>query len=93
MNFYPFSFSFILSLSRDIDVFIFLPHGRPTKAGKELDPSLGSMISMSTLVNIPFIVISTFLQTPMGSISPWSANLRYMPESYSYASELYPTES
>ena len=83
MTFCPFPFSFILSLSRDIDAFIFLPNGQPTKVGKELDPYLGSIISKSTLVDIPFIVVSTFLQTPMGSISPWSDNLRYMPDSYS----------
>ena len=83
MNFCPFPFNFTLSLSRDIDAFIFLPHGQPTKAGKELDPSLGSIISKLTLVDIPFIVVSTFLQTPMGSISPWLANLRYMLDSFS----------
>ena len=61
ITFCPFSFNFILYLSKDIYDFIFIPHGRPTKAGKELDPSLGSMISKSTLVDIPFIVVSTFL--------------------------------
>ena len=40
MNFCPFPFSFILSLSKDINTFIFLPQVRPTKAGKELDPRL-----------------------------------------------------
>ena len=83
MIFCPFPFNFILSFSRYIDTFIVLPHGRPTNVGKEMDPSLGSIISKSTLVNIPFIVVSTFLQTPMGSISPWSPNLSYMPDSYS----------
>ena len=83
INFCPFPFSFILSLSKDIDAFIFLPQGQPTNAGKELDPSLGSIISKSTLVDIPFIVISTFLQTLIGSIRPWSANFRYIPKSYS----------
>ena len=83
MTFYPFPFSFILSFSKCIDAFIFLPQGRPTKAGKELDPSLGSIISKSTLVDIPFIVVSTFLQTPIGLIRPWSANLRYIHDSYS----------
>ena len=83
MNFYPFPFSFILSLSKDIEAFIFLPQGRPTNTRKELDPSLGSIISKSTLVNIPFIVVSTFLQTPIGSITPWSANFRYILDSYS----------
>ena len=83
MTFCPFPFSFILSLSKDIDAFIFLPQGRPTKAGKELDPSVGSIISKLTLVDIPFIVVSTFLQTPMGSIRPWLNNLRYIPDSYS----------
>ena len=60
MTFCPFPFSFIISLSKDIDSFIYLPQGQPTKAGKELDPSLGSMISKSTLVDIPFIIVSTF---------------------------------
>ena len=83
MIFFPFPFSLILSLSKDIDAFIFLPQGWPTNAGKELDPSLGSIISKSTLVDIPFIVVSTFLQTTIGSIRPWSANLRYIPDSYS----------
>ena len=83
MTFYPFPFSFILSLSMDIDAFIFLPQGRPTRAEKELDPSLGLIISKSTLVNIPFIFVSTFLQTPMGSMGAWSANLRYMPDLFS----------
>ena len=81
--FYPFHFSFILSLSNEIDAFIFLPHGHPTMAGKELDPSLVSMISKSTFFEIPFIVVSTFLQTPMGSISPWSSNFKYMLDSFS----------
>ena len=83
MNFCPFPFSFILSLSKDIDAFIFLPQGRPTNIGKELDPSLRSLISKLTLVDIPFIVISTFLQNLIGSIKPWLANLRYIPDSYS----------
>ena len=82
MTFYPFPFSFILSLSMDIDVFIFLPQGRPARVGKQLDPSLGSIISKSTLVDIPFIVVSTFFQTPIGSIRPWSASFRYTPNSY-----------
>ena len=71
ITFCPFPFSFILSLSKYIDAFIFIPHGGPTKARKEPDPSLGSMISKLNLVDIPFIFVSTFLQTPMGSISPW----------------------
>ena len=83
ITFCPFPFSFILSLSKDIDAFIFLPHGRPTKAGKELYPSLGSKISKSTLVEIHFIVVLTFLQNLIGLIKPWSANLRYIPDSYS----------
>ena len=80
---FPFHFIFILSLSNDIDAFIFHPHGHPTKAGKELDPSLGSMISKSTFVEMPFIVVLTFLQTPMGSISPWSDNFKHIPDSFS----------
>ena len=83
MNFYPFPFNFILSLSKDIDALIFLPQGQPTKAGKELDPCLGSIISKSTLVSIPFIVVSTFLQTSIGLIRPWASNLGYIPDSYS----------
>ena len=83
MTFCPFPFSFILSLSNHIEAFIFLLQVRPTNDGKELDPSLGSIISKSTLVDIPFIVMSTSLQTPIGSIRPWSSNLRYIPDSYS----------
>ena len=82
MTFYPFHFSFILSLSRDIYALIFIPQGRPTRVGKELDPSLGSIISKLTLVDIPFNVVSTFLQTPMGSIRPWLANFKYILDSY-----------
>ena len=66
-----------------MDAFIFLPQGQPTSRGKEIDPSFGSMISKSTLVEIPFIVVSTFFQTPIGSIRPWSASFRYMPDSHS----------
>ena len=83
INLCSFPFSFILSLYNEIDAFIFHPHGCRTKHGKELHPSLGLMILKSTFVEMPFIVVSTFLQTPMGSISPWSANWRYMPNSYS----------
>ena len=83
MTFCPFPFSFILSLSKDIDAFIFLPQGRPTKLGKDLDPSLGSIILKSTLVDIAFIFVSTFHHTLVGSIRPWSANFRYIPDSYS----------
>ena len=82
MTFCPFLFNFILSLSRDIDAFIFSPQGRPTNAGKELDHSLGSMISKPTLVDIPLIVVYTFFQTPIGSIRPWLASFGYMPDSY-----------
>ena len=60
MNFCPFHFSFILSLSKDIDAFIFLPQGQPTNAGKELDPSLGLIISKSTLVDIPLSLCQHF---------------------------------
>ena len=67
---YVYFLCFILSLFSEIDAFIFRPHGRPTKDGKEPDPSLGLIISNSTFVVIPFIVVLTFLQTPMGSISP-----------------------
>ena len=84
MTFFPFPFNLILSLSRDIDALIFLPQGRPTNVGKELDPSLGSMISKSTLVEIPFIVMSMFFQTLIGSIRPWSASFRYIPNSYTW---------
>ena len=59
-EFFPFPFSFILSLSKDINAFIFVPQGQPTNAGKELDPSLGSMISKLILVDIPLIIVSTF---------------------------------
>ena len=83
MTFCPFPFSFILSLSKDIDAFIFLPQGRPTNAEKELDPSLGSIISKWTLVDIPFIVVSTFFQTPLGSFRPSLTSFRYIPDSYS----------
>ena len=83
MTFCLFPFNFILSLSRDINAFIFLPQGRPTNAGKELDPSLGLMISKSTFVVIPFMVVSTFLHTPIGSMSPCSTSFRYMPDSLS----------
>ena len=82
MTFCPFPFNLIRSLSRDMDAFIFLPQGRPTNTGKELDPSFGSMISKSTLVEIPFLVVSIFLQIPMGSIRPWLANFKYMLDSY-----------
>ena len=70
ITFCPFPFNFILFLSKDIEAFIFLPKGRPTNAGKELNPSFGSIISKSTLVDIPFIVVWTFFQTPIGSIRP-----------------------
>ena len=40
------------------------------------------MISKSTLVDILLIVVSTFFQTPIGSIRPWSASFSYMPDSY-----------
>ena len=70
ITFRPFPFNFIISLSKDIDAFIFLPHGQPTKAGKELDPSLGFIILKSSFVDMPCIVVSTFLQIPMGSIGP-----------------------
>ena len=82
MNFCPFPFNFILYLSKHIEAFIFLPQVRPTNDGKELDPSLGSIFSKSTLVDIAFIVVSTFFQTPIGSIRPWFASFRYMPDSY-----------
>ena len=83
MTFCPFPFNLILPLSRDIDAFIFRHQGQPTNVGKELDPSLGLIISKSTLVDIPFIVVSTFFQTPIGSIRPWSTSFRYMPDSCS----------
>ena len=83
ITFCPFTFNFILSLSKDIKAFIFLPQGQPTNVGKELDPSSGSIISKPTLVDIPFIVVSMFLHTPIGSIMPWMANFRYIPDSYS----------
>ena len=72
-----------ISLSKDIEAFIFLPQCWPTNAGKELDPSSGSVIWKSTLVYIPLIVVSTFFQTPIGSIRPWLAIFRYIPDSYS----------
>ena len=78
-----FPFSFILSLSHEIYAFIFWPHGHPTKARKERHPSLGSIISKSTFVEMPFIVVSTFLQTPMGSINPWLSSFKYIPDSFS----------
>ena len=76
MNFFPFPLSLILSLSSDMDAFIFLPRGRPTKAGKELDPSLGLMISKSTVIEITLMVLSTFYHTLIGLISPWLDNFR-----------------
>ena len=82
MTFCPFPFNFILSLSKDIEAFIFLPQGRPTNAGKELDPSLQSIILKSTLVNIPFIVVLTFFQTAIGLIRPWLASFRYILDLY-----------
>ena len=83
MTFCPFPFNFILSLSKDIKSFIFRPQGWATNAWKELDPSLGSIISKSTLVNIPYMVMSTSLQTPIGSNRPWSTSFRYILDSYS----------
>ena len=68
MTFCSFPFNLILSLSRDIDAFIFLPQGRPTNVGKELDPYLGLIISKSTFIDIPLIVVSTFFQTPIGQL-------------------------
>ena len=76
ITFCPFPFNFIIYLSKDIEAFIFLPQGQPINAGKELDPSLGSMISKLTLVDIPFIIVLTFFQTPIGSIRPWSTSFR-----------------
>ena len=83
MTFCPFHFNLILSLSMDINAFIFLLQSRPTNTRKELDPSLGLMISKSTLVEIRFIVASTFFHTPIGSIRTWLASFRYNPNSYS----------
>ena len=68
--FCPFPLIFSLSLSSEIDAFIFHPHGLPSNAGKELDPLLGLSISKSTFVVMPFIVVLMFLHTPIGSISP-----------------------
>ena len=48
-----------------------------------MDPSLGWIISKSNLVDIPLMVVLTFLQTSIGSIRPWSANFSYIPDSYS----------
>ena len=39
-------------------------------------PSLGSITSKSTCVDIPMIEVSTFLHTPIGSTKPWSSSLR-----------------
>ena len=83
INFFLFPLIFIRSLSNEIKAFIFQPHGWHTKAGTELDPSSGSMISRSNFVVIPFMVMLTFFHAPIGSISYWSANFRYIPDSLS----------
>ena len=67
-----------------IEAFIFLPQGQPTNARKELDPSLGSIILKLTFVDIPLIMVSTFFQTPIGSIRPWLDSFRYISDSYSW---------
>ena len=71
INFCQFPFILILSLSSYIDSFIFIAHGRTTSVRKELDPSLGLMISNLTWVVIPLMFVSRLLHTPVQLILGW----------------------
>ena len=83
ITFFLFPLKSIRYLLNEIKAFIFRPHGWPTKARTELDPSSRSMISRSNFVVIPYMFMLIFFHTPIGSISSWSANFRYIPNSLS----------